>query len=186
MNERVKAFLEQKGVEASTTEEVNVEVSEKEKQDLLRRVGLYDKVYSPEKFYTDEYPKYDCTVFKYYKEIPIDITDDEYFAIKKAVDGHRTNSNVYMNESVYTPADSGCAVATALQVFAWIIFFGGFFAGIFLANKTVDVGGYYYSRSETKFMWSVALTYWCTAAVSGTLFLGFAEIIKLLEAIKNK
>lgn len=186
MNERVKAFLEQKGVEASTAEDVNVEVSEKEKQDLLLRVGLYDKVYSPEKFHTDEYPHYDCTVFKYYKKVPIDITNDEYYAIKKAVDGHTTNRSVYVDESTYIPEENGCAVATALQAFAWIIFIGGFFAGIFLANKTVDVGGYYYSRTETKFMWSVALTYWCTAAVSGTILLGFAEIIKLLEAIKNK
>lgn len=192
MNERVKAFLEQKeaetgiAIDTENTASTDTEstVSANARDHLLLRAGLYDKVYSEEKSRTSEYPYYDHTVGKYYKEVPIEVTDDEFRAIRKALDGHITNSNVYMDESVYTPEEGGCAVATALQVFAWIIFIGGFFAGIFLAIKSVDVGGYYYSRAETKFVWSVALTYWFTAAVSGTLLLGFAKIIELLDAIK--
>lgn len=192
MNERVKAFLKQKEAEtgiaidtentASADTENTIPANVRDR--LLLRAGLYDKVYSEEKSRTNEYPYYDHTVGKHYKEVPIEVTDDELRAIQKAVDGRITNRSVYMDESTYIPEENGCAVATALQVFAWIIFIGGFFAGIFLAIKTVDVGGYYYSRAETKFMWSVALTYWCTAAVSGTLLLGFAKIIELLDAIK--
>lgn len=180
MNERVKAFLEQKGVEANTAEEVNVEVSEREKYDLLIWAGLYDKVYSEEKFRTDEYPYYDCTVFKYYKKVPIEVTNGEYFAIKKAQDASKKDNFTYAPDETKNP------VAGFLWFIAMALYVGGFLSGIVLANRTVDVGGYYYSRTETKFMWSVALTYWCTAAVSGTILLGFAEIIKLLEAIKNK
>lgn len=32
----------------------------------------------------------------------------------------------------------------------------------------------------------MAMKYWLAAFISGTVFLGFAEIIKLLEEIKNK
>ena len=180
MNERVKAFLEQKEAEANTVEGAKAEVSEKEKHDLLLRAGLYDKVYSEEKSRTSEYPYYDHTVGKYYKEVPIEVTDNEYFAIKKAQDESKEDN------LTYTPDETRNPVAGFLWFIAMALYIGGFLSGIVFANKTVDVGGYYYSRTATKFMWSVALTYWCTAAVSGTLFLGFAEIIKLLEAIKNK
>ena len=66
------------------------------------------------------------------------------------------------------------AVANVLIVIAWIIYIVG------LLNGCID------ASSEDEFVWSVAWSCWKSAFISGTMFLGFAEIIKLLEAIKNK
>jgi hypothetical protein len=71
-------------------------------------------------------------------------------------------------------------VATALRVIAWITYIGGFIAGLILGN--VDTG--YYGLTE--FSFSVAIIYWVAAFISGTVFLGFAEIISLLQRIVDK
>lgn len=76
-------------------------------------------------------------------------------------------------------------VATALTIIAWVIFIVGFVAGIVLGNEEV-VHGTYHTYTTTEFSFAVALIYWCVSLVSGTTFLGFAEIIKLLDAIKKK
>ena len=76
-------------------------------------------------------------------------------------------------------------VATALTVIAWVIFIGGFIAGIVLGRVEVEKG-YYYTYTDTEFSFAIAFVYWCVSLISGTVFLGFAEIIKLLNAIKRK
>ena len=73
-------------------------------------------------------------------------------------------------------------VAKALQLIGTIIYFSGFIAGI--AFGQVEVMGYYYTHTE--FSWSLAFMWWIASAISGTMFLGFAEIINLLTAIKYK
>ncbi len=96
---------------------------------------------------------------------------------------HNNASNTY---SGAVPWNVNNNIADILQFIAWVLYIGGFIAGIVFGNESIDVGFYSFSHTETRFVWSVALTYWFTAAVSGTVLLGFAEIIKLLEAIKNK
>ena len=76
-------------------------------------------------------------------------------------------------------------IATALTVIAWIVFIGGFIAGIALGTVEVE-RGYYYTYTDTEFSFAVAFVYWCVSLISGTMFLGFAEIIKLLDVIKKK
>ena len=97
MNERVKTFLKQKEAEtgiaidtentASADTENTIPANVRDR--LLLRAGLYDKVYSEEKSRTNEYPYYDHTVGKYYKEVPIEVTDDELRAIQKAQDASK-------------------------------------------------------------------------------------------------
>ncbi len=180
MNEKLKSFLDQKRAEGRVSCEPTQAVSEEEKNAMLLKLDLCEREYSQENKRSAEYPCCDYTTGRYYKEVPIKVTDEEYRELIK-----------YANESkednlTYAPDETKNPVAGFLWFIAMALYIGGFLSGIVFANKTVDVGGYYYSRTATKFMWSVALTYWCTAAVSGTLLLGFAEIIKLLEAIKNK
>lgn len=173
MDERVKAFLERKQSEEKAAHD-------KEKQNTLIQLGLYEKEYSPDITYSEEYPCYENEntdhYGKYYKAVPLEVTDEEYQIIKKYAKSEN-DADTEIRENT---------IAKVLQVFSWILFICGFFAGIVFGNESIDVGFYSFSHTETKFMWSVALTYWCTAAVSGTILLGFAEIIKLLEAIKNK
>lgn len=65
---------------------------------------------------------------------------------------------------------------------AWIVYVAGFIVGIVQGN--VEVQGTFNNRTEFSFV--ITLTYWSIALISGTMFLGFAEIIKLLNKIKNK
>lgn len=70
-------------------------------------------------------------------------------------------------------------MSSVLTVIAWITFIGGFISGIVLARDS-------YSHTDAVFSFTVALTYWAVSFISGIFILGFAEIIKLLNDIKNK
>jgi hypothetical protein len=69
-------------------------------------------------------------------------------------------------ESAHPPTNR---IATALQIIAYLIFAGGFITGMTLGGLAESV--------------IPALIYWGACAVSGIVFLGFAEIILLLQKI---
>lgn len=168
MNEKLKNFLDAK----KDSETKNYE---KTKQKTLLDLGLYEKIYSPDNKYSEEFclSEWDriTQASKYYKKVPIEITDEEYQEVKK-----------YSKKEVATGNNS---VAVALTIIAWVIFIGGFIAGIALGMVEVEKG-YYYTYTDTEFSFAIAFVYWCVSLISGTMFLGFAEIIKLLDAIKRK
>ena len=109
---------------------------------------------------------------KYYKIIPIEITEEEYQEVKKY--SKKKDDNLETN-----------SMSTVLSIIGWLIFVGGFIAGIISGIIEVE-GGVYYKYTYTTFSIAIALAYWGISFISGTLFLGFAEIIKLLDNIKNK
>ncbi len=168
MNEKLKNFLDAK----KDSETKNYEET---KQKTLLDLGLYEKIYSPDNKYSEEFylAEWDSTTqaSKYYKKVPIEITDEEYQEVKK-----------YSKKEV---APENNSVAVALTIIAWLIFIGGFIAGIVLGTVEVEKG-YYYTYTDTEFSFAIAFVYWCVSLISGTMFLGFAEIIKLLDAIKRK
>ncbi len=168
MNEKLKEFLDAK-------KDAEKKKYEEEKQKTLIELGLFEKVYSPDNNYSEEFSSSEWdsanSTNKYYKKVPVEITDEEYQEVKK-----------------YSKKDDTSEInpiATALTVIAWVVFIGGFIAGIALGNVEV-VKGSYYTYTDTEFSFAIAFTYWCVALISGTMFLGFAEIIKLLDAIKKK
>ena len=140
------------------------------KQDFLMREGLTQKAYSPFDHYTDGYPEsyYDKKTDKvyYYKTVPISVTDEEFEQLKEASKYGGTQKEENSN-----------GVSVALKVIAWIIFIGGFIIGIVLGDE---------SGSRNEFDFVAALSCWATTFVSGIIFLGFAEIIRLLHDIKHK
>lgn len=69
-------------------------------------------------------------------------------------------------------------IAQTLKIIAYLIFLFGFIAGIAFANVDID----YY----TEWSLNIAIIYWVGAFVSGTIFLGFSEIISLLQELVNK
>lgn len=71
------------------------------------------------------------------------------------------------------------AIAKLLEAVAWVIFIGGFLLGCIMGSSL----GYGYRSS---FSIVPALICWASAFISGISFLGFAEIIKLLDEIKKK
>ncbi len=134
---------------------------------------IIDKLEITEYGTSYEYPfseyNSDLDHYRKYKKEPIELTDEEYEAVKQVSE----INNVQQENNT---------VADILTAIAWITYIGGFFLGCFLGN--IEVEGVYYSHSE--FSFAVAIIYWCAALISGTIFLGFAEIIKLLTSIKNK
>lgn len=71
-------------------------------------------------------------------------------------------------------------VAAFLKIISWIIYLGGLIAGFALGNVESSYG------YGTEFSFALALTYWVAAFISGTVFLGFAEIINLLQQLLDK
>ena len=168
MNEKVLKFLESK-------KNAERKKYEREKRNTLISLGLYDKVYSPDNKYSDEYPIMDWNgpngETAYYKEVPVEVTDEEYQEIKKyAASNDATENN---------------SVAVALTVIAWVVFAVGFVAGIIMGTMEAPQGSYYKNAVEGFSIMS-AFVCWCVAFVSGMMFLGFAEIIKLLDIISKK
>ena len=146
---------------------------EKEKRALLLSQGLFEKVYSEGSVPTTEYPHLDYKNNKYYKKVPIEISDDEYEYLKKI--------NKQEDKKIIVKPEN--KIATALTIIAAIVFIGGFIMGIVFGNVEVTKGTYY-QYTETEFSFGIALSYWAISLVSGIFILGFAEIIKLLEYIK--
>ena len=87
-----------------------------------------------------------------------------------------TNSVVKNNEYNKENSNSN-TIANALQAIAVLIYGGGFIGGIAFGQV---VGEYSW---DTSFSFLLALPYWAAAIISGTMFLGFAEIIKLLQRL---
>lgn len=162
MNVALEKYIEGKKEQQANRER---EIRQRE----LINAGLCERVYvdNEEEILSNEALRYDQSIGRYYQDVPIELTDDEYEEFKK----------------YSTQAEEGQKnyVATALVVCAWIVFIAGFIAGIALGF--VPVEGYY---SRVEFSFGSALLYWGISFVSGVVLLGFSEIIKLLTAIKNK
>ncbi len=101
-------------------------------------------------------------------EEEIEITDEEYEEIKKYANQEKTESETFARSGGHN------FIATLLTVIAWIVYASGIICGIaygvdWLGNPTFMI-----------------LVYWIVGFVVGTIYLGFAEVIKLLSEIKNK
>lgn len=166
MNKKLEQYLSKKEQEKRT-------VIERKKRDLLLREGLYEVQYFDE-WRADS--SYDNESGKYFVRVPIEISDEEYQLVKEL--------SVSSNKG-YDKVDCDNGIATLLTVIAWIIYIAGFVAGIGFGNVEV-VRGTYITYTDTEFSFQIAFTYWATCFITGTMFLGFAEIIKLLEEIKRK
>lgn len=166
MNQRVQEFINQQKIQLENNKNM-------EKAKVLNDLGLYDKEYSENPAWSEEYPDYEYDQVtqqgKYFRKIPISVTDEEYAEILKY--SYIDNTQIE-SDDVKTNSNT---IATIFSVIAVFIFILGLFLGIVLG----DAIGY-------KFSIGVALICWGSGFVGGMLMLGFAEIIKLLTAIKNK
>jgi len=173
LNERVKEYLERKEQERIFAINKDAIERQQDKRLHLLRLGLCEKVYS-EDGVSSEYPEWDHEAGKAYRKVAVDVSDEEYSAIcsferDETVDDQNKNP-----------------IAKVLVVIAWVTIIGGFIAGLVLASQEVVVSGVFYNWTETIFNWSTAITYWAASLISGVMFLGFAQIIKLLHSLVNK
>lgn len=124
-------------------------------------LNLYKKVYSPDDVYSSEYSCFEWgsekSKNKYYKKVPVKVTDEEYEEIKKY-----SGTKEVGKKSNF--------VANLLKFIAWIFYVFGFLSVFF-----IEVDGF-----------GIILVYWFVYFAGGTMYLAFAEIIKLLMDIKNK
>lgn len=157
MNEKLKEFLDaKKAAERKAFEE--------KKNETLLQLGLFEKVYSENEQYSNDFPysEFDSKNSKnrWYKKSPIAITDEEYEEVKK-----------YAELKV---DKKGNPIAVTLRVIAIIIYIVGFVASFFLGvDKYGDIS-------------AMVIVWWVVFFVGGTCYLGFSEIIQLLEDIKKK
>lgn len=161
MHALVQEYLDRKAKEKDAN-------SLAEKVKLLVSLGLYEKYYPQQNESLADYEAahletaWDSKAQQYYVKVPVEVSDEEYEEILqyenvKSTDEKKNNT-----------------VSGVFEVIGFIIFFVGFIAGVSLGV----VSG--------RFTFSVAFIYWIAAFISGMLFIGIAEIIKLLEDIKNK
>ena len=166
MNEILKAFFKEKEEEELQKRKELIKEQEEVKSRILIELGLYEKVYAPDNVENNEYNCYEYDhlnqMSRYFKKVPIEVTDEEYEQIKKYAMQTEKNESKHKN-----------TIATILSVMAWIAYIAGFILGIVLGND-------FYNDSF------IMLIYWISGFVVGTIYLGFAEVIKLLSEIKNK
>ncbi len=157
MNEKLKEFLNAK-------KDAEKKKHEEEKNKTLLELGLFEKVYSESESYSEEFPYYEYddenSKNRWYKKEAIVISDEEYEEARKYAQVQ--NAEVERN-----------TISTILKVIAIIIYAFGLIAGfVFGLDRWGD---------PTAMM----LVYWIVSFVVGTGYLGFAEIVQLLDEIKK-
>lgn len=178
MDKRVQEYIESK-------KKRQEDIQQQQKLAFLIKEGLYEKVYAPDDEDTDldEYPKTewdrDNSRNRYYKIVPIEISDDEYEQIREAYNS--VDSVKKDNEE-----NSTNSVATFMIVVAVLIYIAGLIAGISFGNAEKVVSGYYSTHTVKEFSVAVASIYWAASFISGSVFIGLAEIIRLLQKINDK
>lgn len=162
MNEKLKEFLDAK-------KDAEKKAYEEEKNKTLIELGLFEKVYLEKDEYKKEehkdllFSEYDSETSKtkWYKKEAISISDEEYEELKKYTQFQ--NTEVKINP-----------ISTLLRVIGIIVYISGLIAGLVLG---FDVWG-----NPTATMFAC----WIATFVVGTGYLGFAEIVQLLDEIKRK
>ena len=169
MDKRVQEYIE-------SQKKLQEKVKQQKKLAFLIKVGLYEKVYAPDdEMDLDEYPKTEWdkenSRNRYYKIVPFEINDDEYEQIRES---YNSVESMKTNEE----DNSTNSVATFMIVVAILIFLAGLIAGIAFGNTEKIVSGYYSTHTEKEFSFAVASVYWAASFISGSVFIGLAEIIR--------
>lgn len=132
-----------------------------QRDELLIRLGLFEKEFSDNTAVSAEYPEcewdHGTQTGRWYRKKAIAVSDGEYAEILE------------LEKSGGIPEKN--KIAAVLKVIAWIVFCGGAVLGI-VAAFVLTFGA--------------ACICWGSCFVSGMLFLGFSAVIQLLTDIKNK
>ncbi len=154
------------------------QLKEAKKREFLIKEGLCYKAYSDKR--SAEYPEYDWEKEKYFKYVVYDVSDSEYEELLAAYNAQQ-QAEAEGKNSFHPEKKNG--VAILLQVIAVVTYLAFFILGLVVGDESS--AGEMYSYSNDFDVVSMFI-YWITGFITGTFTLGFAEIIKLLEIIKNK
>lgn len=167
MHPIVKKYIETKNAQYKANEQ-------QDRNSFLLSEGIFEKEYAPDgEIDSSKYPEYEwdqnTNKTKYYKAVPINVTDEEYEQIKKAYSLSVDKKNLRSLNPIYV----------TLVIVSVLIFVSTFICGCVFATQTYS--SYFSSYSHTEFRFEVALLYWGIGFASGMIFLALAEIIKLLD-----
>ncbi len=156
-----------------------------EKEKFLIKHGYCEKEYTDCKHYDPEYPEFEYDKEtgegKRFRYVAIDMPDVEYMRLRSKFGEEKKQPTVFDNAkttdttnltnvtSAQNTATSN-AVAGALKAISVITYICGILAGLILLGDDVFSG----------------LILIISGFISGSMFLGFAEIIKLLHEINEK
>ena len=116
-------------------------------------------------FPTDEFPNYGkipgTDKFGYYKEVPISISDEDYEELVK----------LEKNSPAKSIKNTKNGIATAITIFSYFVILISAIVGLILVSSVKENG------------WLLMIYFWAGGALSGTLLLGFAEVINLLQKL---
>lgn len=167
MNEKVKEFLDE-----LKSEETN-ELREK-KREILSKLEIFEKEYSPDDTYSDEYcevEKLDESDIKYYKKVYPEISDEEYEALKKELEKRNPPKKPF--------------IVRALIIFAWVYLAVSVVSTAFTTISYIAQYSEYSSQIMPQLLPSL-ISGLISAAVRWITFMAYAKVIELLYDIKNK
>lgn len=160
MHEKVAAYLAE---QAQKAQEADLQAREQS----LVELGLWEQEFDPEeRGYSAEYPLFEDG--RYYRKAAVPVTDGEWAEICACAEKSKPTGGRRKNP-----------VGQALRVIGM---------GVYAVGFLVGAGVYVYSRQYGVYemaLLQMAST-WVTAAVSGTVFLGFSEVIRLLTPRENE
>ena len=136
------------------------EAKQKQREAFLIANGLFEKEYRPrDKAHKNstEWPCWDPVAHMYYKSVPLELTEEEWAQVEKACEKDKNG------------------IASLLKWLASSVYVFAFIAGIALGR---DV----YGNSS----FGLCLLYWVAGLFSGSLLLGFSEVVRLLHEIRQK
>lgn len=154
MHEKVAAYLAE---QAQKAREADLQAREQR----LVELGLWEQEFDPEeRGYSAEYPLIEDG--RYYRKAAVPVTDGEWAEICACAENPKPTRDRRKNP-----------VGQALRVIGM---------GIYAVGFLVGAGIYVYSRQYGVYEMALLqlVSTWVTAAVSGTVFLGFSEVIRLL------
>ena len=153
-----------------------VEIKEKEKQELLQKNGLFRKEYAKDaEASKEEYPFVDCSgdTTRYYKKVNLPIKDEDYKKLQELdqqIKGINSEVNGFNSKNAVSTPEGSSWYEIILNIIAVLVFIGGVIAGC--AQMYMGYPGY-------------GLLIFLGTFVSGFLFLVLAKIISMLYSIKK-
>ena len=160
---KLEAILMNKRVEEFLANSENKSVRDQ----ILIEAGLYDKIFLPEA--NENYMSLD-------EKTRIEYSESEYDS-EKGTTVHFKKQPIEVTDEEFkaivqhSNVGHSNTLANTIAFCAYAVLIAGFMAGIFIG-------------SEIGFLW--AFIVWIIMAVSGISMLWFAEVLKLLQSIKNQ
>ena len=141
-------------------------VEQREKYTILKSIGLVEKEYSDRK--SKAYPLRDKSNGRYYREVPIQVTDEEWFEIKRAYEADQKlrNSNSRKNEKY-----SSSFIGTILGLFGLLAIIGGILIAISIPKDILP------------FLKPVIILY---SIIIGVIIYAYGDIVDYLKQIRDK